>query len=129
MDRKGIAVKLRKGVVSKLDLTTKNAEQIRLIYNPLERTPTGIFFPDNMLEITKTGNRRAYHYIFDAKYRYSDDEQYLKRFTAPEPPEDAINRMHAYRDQLAQVRHIGSGSDFLRRSAWAKRWFLCRGQR
>jgi hypothetical protein len=108
VDRRGISVKLQKGVTSELVMRTRNRERIRLVYNAQEQTPTGNFRPDNMLEITKSGSRRAYHYIFDAKYRFADDPDYLKRFKAPGPPEDAINRMHAYRDQIV-YQEGGSG--------------------
>ncbi|MBI5818664.1 MAG: DUF2357 domain-containing protein [Verrucomicrobia bacterium] len=100
VDRSGITVKLKKGVTSKLSLQSKQGEKIRLSYNPSESSPTGNWRPDNMLEIRKGGNKRGFHYVFDAKYRLADDADYVAVHKAPGPPEDTINRMHAYRDQI-----------------------------
>jgi hypothetical protein len=118
VDRKGIAVKLQKGVTSQLVLCSKAGERLRLVYNPRESSPTGNWFPDNMLEITKAGNRRAYHYIFDAKYRFADDGDYIDRFGAPGPPEDAINRMHAYRDQIVYGQLSGANPGSSDQTIW-----------
>jgi len=98
--RKGIGVALQKGKPSVLSLVSPNEETIRLLYNPKEETPTGTRYPDNILEIEKTGSTLGFHYIFDAKYRLCDDDQYVTTHWAPGPPEDAINKMHAYRDQI-----------------------------
>jgi hypothetical protein len=98
--REGIGVALQKGKKSIIPLVSPNNETIRLIYNPEEKTPTGARYPDNMLEIEKIGSTPGFRYIFDAKYRLCDDESYVKAHGAPGPPEDAINKMHAYRDQI-----------------------------
>jgi hypothetical protein len=97
---KGIGVALQKGKTSKLSLKSVKGETIHLLYNPEERTPTGNKYPDNTLEIRKSGSTPGFHYIFDAKYRLCDDENYVKTHGAPGPPVETINRMHAYRDQI-----------------------------
>jgi hypothetical protein len=103
--RSGIGVAIQKGKTSVLSLTSTEGEAIRLFYNPVEKTPTGARQPDNLLVIRKSGSSTGYHYIFDAKYRLSDDPRYVKVHGAPGPPEDAINKMHAYRDQIVSDRY------------------------
>ena len=98
--RKGIGVSLEKGKTSVLSLKSNKDEKVHLLYNPREDTPTGRRIPDNVLEIKKSGSSTGFHYIFDAKYRLSDDPQYIKTHGSPGPPEDTINKMHAYRDQI-----------------------------
>jgi len=100
VNRKGIDVKLEKGKTSVLSLESLKGEKVYLRYNPTERTPIGDRLPDNVLEIQKKGSSSGFHYIFDAKYRLCDDSDYVTRHYAPGPPEDTINKMHAYRDQI-----------------------------
>lgn len=103
--RNGIGVAIQKGRSSALSLTSTKGETIRLLYNPVEKTPTGTRYPDNFLEIRKMGSSAGFHYIFDAKYRLCDDPDYIRTHGAPGPPEDAINKMHAYRDQIVYDKY------------------------
>ena len=106
VSRKGIGVTLEKGKTSVITLKSIKGEKIYLRYNPTERTPIGDRLPDNVLEIQKQGSSSGFHYIFDAKYRLCDDADYVKRHHAPGPPEDTINKMHAYRDQIVTERNF-----------------------
>lgn len=108
--RKGIGVTLEKRKTSVLSLKSNKDETIQLLYNPREDTPTGRKIPDNVLEIKKSGSSPGFHYIFDAKYRLCDDPKYIENHGAPGPPEDTINKMHAYRDQI--VANLSSPLDF-----------------
>jgi uncharacterized protein len=107
--RKGIGVSLEKGKTSVLSLKSNKNEKVYLLYNPREETPTGRRIPDNVLEIKKSGSILGFHYIFDAKYRLCDDSKYIENHGAPGPPEDTINKMHAYRDQI--VANLSSSLD------------------
>ncbi len=95
-----VALELAKGKTSVMSMEKAGEECIRVIYNRYNSTPTGSCLPDNTLEIFKRGDRRPFRYIFDAKYRLKSDPGYVKVNHAPGPPEDAIYRMHAYRDQI-----------------------------
>ena len=61
--------------------------------------------PDIVLEASfpRHGNETPYriHWIFDAKYRLKPD--------CEEPPDDAINQMHRYRDALIHVHKAEDG--------------------
>jgi predicted component of viral defense system (DUF524 family) len=50
--------------------------------------------PDLLLEI---GGDRL---VLDAKYRLDTSPEYVRRYGAPGPPEDALNGLHRYRDAL-----------------------------
>lgn len=127
--RKGIGVALQKGKTSELSLKSVKGETIRLLYNLEERTPTGNKYPDNILEIKKSGSTTGFHYIFDAKYRLCDDENYVKTYKAPGPPVDTINRMHAYRDQIvAEVKSpIDSPDNNSLLWDWGRRKYIQKG--
>ncbi len=100
IDRRGVALNLRKGRCSELVFDT-NSREISVSYNRFERTPTGDCRPDNTLEIKHSGSKgRAFRYVFDAKYRLQNDEAYLENHGAPGVPVDVITKMHAYRDQI-----------------------------
>ena len=100
IDRRGVALNLRKGRCSELVFDT-NSREITVSYNRFERTPTGDCRPDNTLEIKHSGSKgRAFRYVFDAKYRLQNDQTYLDTHGAPGVPVDVITKMHAYRDQI-----------------------------
>jgi hypothetical protein len=100
IDRRGVALNLRKGRCSELVFDTDSRE-ITVSYNRFERTPTGDCRPDNTLEVKHSGPKgRAFRYVFDAKYRLQNDQTYLDTHGAPGVPVDVITKMHAYRDQI-----------------------------
>lgn len=100
VDRRGITVRLAKGQTSELDMTDARGRSFRVSYNQEDRTPTGTCRPDNTLEIVQSDGGRRFRYLFDAKYRVRADAEYVRDYRAPGPPIDAIQRMHAYRDQI-----------------------------
>jgi predicted component of viral defense system (DUF524 family) len=101
IDQRGVALGLRKGGASELVMDTPRHGRIRVAYNQSDRTPTGDCRPDNTLEIAQSGlTKRSFRYVFDAKYRLCDDDDYLKSNGAPGVPTDVITKMHAYRDQI-----------------------------
>ncbi|KUO51107.1 MAG: hypothetical protein APF76_16570 [Desulfitibacter sp. BRH_c19] len=114
IDRNGMVVTLAKGQKSELVyLNPKHNERIRVIYNKkFIDLPTIAQAPDNMLILEKSKSRTNFYYIFDAKYRISNDDQYIRTFNQPGPPEDAINSMHRYRDAI--VSAVENKSDFQR---------------
>lgn len=104
------AYNLSKGQNSSIIFRKDDVELAELIYNPQEETedssetgieglvsPTVPQRPDIVLQLTKddieTGMKMTY--LFDAKYRI--DRQ---REGVDNPPEDAINQMHRYRDAI-----------------------------
>ena len=95
-----VAVELFKGKASVLSMEKDGKECLRVVYNREAPTPTGSCYPDNTLEIFKHGEKQPFRYVFDAKYRLQDDDDYVRTHNAPGPPADAIHRMHAYRDQI-----------------------------
>ncbi|HXE96163.1 MAG TPA: restriction endonuclease-like protein [Dongiaceae bacterium] len=59
--------------------------------------------PDIMLEATFSDGRRI-HWIFDAKYRISPEDNEYDHI-----PDDAINQMHRYRDALIHLEKADDG--------------------
>ena len=59
--------------------------------------------PDILLEATFPEGRRI-HWIFDAKYRISPEDNEWDRI-----PDDAINQMHRYRDALIHLEDANDG--------------------
>jgi predicted component of viral defense system (DUF524 family) len=106
VEQRRTVLELKRGQTSVLEWDAGEGQTVRVVYNLEDKTPTGAFRPDNTLEIFKREGYEPFRYIFDAKYRLADDADYVRTHDAPGPPVDAINRMHAYRDQL--VRPPGS---------------------
>lgn len=114
VERQGIAVHLRKGKESELRYMNRhNGERFSLIYNRVfTGLPTTAQKPDNMLILEKQGSSVRYHFIFDAKYRLAVNEEYVRNFRQPGPPEDTINTMHRYRDAI--LAGVGMDGDYQR---------------
>lgn len=102
IDRDGITVNLQKGRESEVVFfDPRNNERFSLLYNHLfTPLPTLPQKPDNILQLEKKGSDICYHYILDAKYRINIDEEYIRNYGQPGPPEDSINTMHRYRDAI-----------------------------
>lgn len=92
----------------------KNDDEVRLHYQHTYNRSSGDVHtattdnrPDIVLTIRKPDGYEL-TYLFDAKYRVSDDSEFSKedkdeinRFKAADyPPSDAINQMHRYRDAI-----------------------------
>ncbi|RQD74494.1 MAG: DUF2357 domain-containing protein [Candidatus Syntrophonatronum acetioxidans] len=102
LDERGITVSLAKGRESTLVYRDKrNDEKFEVMYNrSFTNLPTITQRPDNVLSLEKSGSAVTYKYIFDAKYRINVEEDYIRNFGQPGPPEDTINTMHRYRDAV-----------------------------
>ncbi len=101
VDHRGVALGLRKGRASELVIDAPRHGKIRVTYNRSDETPTGDCRPDNTLEVEQSGPaQRSFRYVFDAKYRLSDDAKYVELNGAPGVPADVVTQMHAYRDQI-----------------------------
>jgi len=102
IDERGITVSLVKGKESTLVYRDRrNNEKFTVIYNrSFTNLPTITQRPDNVLSLEKSGSQFIYKYIFDAKYRLNVEEDYIRNFGQPGPPEDTINTMHRYRDAV-----------------------------
>ena len=108
VESNGITVNLVKGKASTLEyVNPHNGEKYTLTYNRrYSDLPTIAQTPDNVLKLEKEGSETEFHYIFDAKYRLAVEDEYIKRFKQPGPPEDAINTMHRYRDAIITQENI-----------------------
>ena len=108
LNRKGITVTLKKGKESEVQFVNpKNGERFSLIYNRFfTNLPTTAQKPDNVLVLEKEGSNTIYHYVFDAKYRLTVDEDYIRNYHQPGPPEDTINAMHRYRDAILSTEEL-----------------------
>jgi predicted component of viral defense system (DUF524 family) len=102
VDRKGITVSLKKGQESQITYRNPiNNETFGVTYNrSFVNLPTVTQIPDNILKLEKGGSQVDYLYIFDAKYRISTEEDYIRAFGQAGPAEDTINAMHRYRDAI-----------------------------
>ena len=108
IESNGITVNLVKGKASTLEyVNPRNGEKYTLTYNRrYGDLPTITQTPDNVLKLEKEGSETEFHYIFDAKYRLAVEDEYIKRFKQPGPPEDTINTMHRYRDAIITQENI-----------------------
>ncbi len=115
VDKDGITVNLKQGAESTVEfMDPRNNEQFTLVYNrTFVNLPTLTQKPDNVVELQKQGAEVSYLYIFDAKYRIEVDDDYVRTFGQPGPPEDTVNAMHRYRDAL--VSRSSGENDYRRR--------------
>jgi predicted component of viral defense system (DUF524 family) len=94
--RNGLRVLLRRGWEHTVRFTLPDDRAVALTYNPRFGGDPLLVpqQPDLLLEID--GERL----VLDAKYRIDTSPEYLRRYGAPGPPEDALNGLHRYRDAL-----------------------------
>ena len=110
---------LGKGEHSRILFKKDNVELAELVYNPknTERENSDMGMkdlvvrtvpqkPDIVLQLTKNDLQQGMKmtYLFDAKYRIADRQNGVDN-----PPDDAINQMHRYRDAIYYKEH-GSGA-------------------
>ena len=113
---------LGKGEHSRILFKKDNVELAELIYNPknTERENSDMGMkdlvvrtvpqkPDIVLQLTKNDLQQGMKmtYLFDAKYRIADRQNGVDN-----PPDDAINQMHRYRDAIYYKEH---GSEALKK--------------
>ncbi len=78
--------------------------KITVEYNPLIRHP---YLPTSQrpghapYRVEDRGWPRL-DLVLDAKYRLDDRPEYVRRYGAPGPPDDAINVLHRYRDAILE---------------------------
>jgi hypothetical protein len=118
VERSAIGVAIAKGKASELRMESDKGDIVTITYNQKDSTPTGDCRPDNTLEIRKQDPHAVFRYVFDAKYRLRTDADYVERQGAPGPPEDAIHRMHAYRDQIVAEESAQQTSLDPARTVW-----------
>lgn len=96
VERSGLRVLLRRGWEHTVRFTLADGRAVALTYNPhFGGDPLLVpQRPDLLLEI---GGDRL---VLDAKYRLDTSPEYVRRYGAPGPPEDALNGLHRYRDAL-----------------------------
>lgn len=101
INRNGIVVSLKKGVSSTLKYENRiTKERFQVSYNSKKLSKTIAQKPDNILQIYKEGNDKAYEFIFDAKYKIETDSVYRRQYGGVGPKEEDINTMHRYRDAI-----------------------------
>lgn len=113
---------LGKGEHSRILFKKDNVELAELVYNPknTERENSDMGMkdlvvrtvpqkPDIVLQLTKNDLQQGMKmtYLFDAKYRIADRQNGVDN-----PPDDAINQMHRYRDAIYYKEH---GSEALKK--------------
>lgn len=103
VEQRRTVLELKKGKTSAIEWKTSDGQDVRIVYNIEDDTPTGTYKPDNTLVVSKKHGVEPFLYVFDAKYRLASDADYVKTHGAPGPPVDTINRMHAYRDQIVRA--------------------------
>ena len=101
VNNEGIVVALRKGKSSTLVYENpRTKEKFRVLYNTNTLSGTINQKPDNILSIDKGKNTMAYEFVFDAKYKIENSENYKNRYGGIGPKEEDINTMHRYRDAI-----------------------------
>ncbi|MBC2579182.1 DUF2357 domain-containing protein [Clostridium sp. DJ247] len=101
INRNGISLLLKKGVSSTLQYENPiTKERFQVSYNSKKTSKTVAQKPDNILQIYKEGNNKAYEFIFDAKYKLDTSSEYCTKYGGIGPKEEDINTMHRYRDAI-----------------------------
>ncbi len=111
--KKGVEVALHDGMGAAFNLQ-RDGIKIRLAHEPLftstKNPKAGHIYswitsqkPDILLEAEFEGGEKV-HWIFDAKYRISSDDNEIDY-----APDDAINQMHRYRDALIHIHKANDG--------------------
>ena len=113
---------LGKGEHSRILFKKDNVELAELVYNPKNTERENAYMgmkdlvvrtvpqkPDIVLQLTKNDLQQGMKmtYLFDAKYRIADRQNGVDN-----PPDDAINQMHRYRDAIYYKEH---GSEALKK--------------
>lgn len=98
----GLRVRLKRGETNTLAFPNGD-RTLELTYNPKYKNDACIISqePDLVLTI-KDPQWPTMRLIFDAKYRIRTDASYVKQWGSPGPPQDAIDRLHRYRDAILQ---------------------------
>lgn len=91
-------ISFSKGKQYSISINAGNEGKYKVTYNHAYQTITGIHKPDIIIEINK-GKIPSTVIILDAKYRLINHDRYGNPIK-PQPPADAINALHRYRDAI-----------------------------
>ncbi len=84
LNKDGVYVTLKKGKEASFKyLNPKTNEEFIVYYNAGRDSKTVSQKPDNILSICKEGTLKAYEFIFDAKYKIDNSDEYKKKYNTP----------------------------------------------
>ncbi len=103
-----IKVELQKGNPSEIRFSNEEiGEQLSIYFNKeFVRDEKKIFtyrqIPDIAIKFTKNGYLKPFWYVFDAKYRFEEKNEYSDTIESQKynVPQDAIGQLHRYRDAI-----------------------------
>lgn len=93
-----LRISFLKGMQYSISINAGSEGKYQVAYNRAYQTITGVQKPDIIIEINK-GRQPSTVVILDAKYRLVDHDQYGNTIKS-QPPVDAINALHRYRDAI-----------------------------
>ena len=117
IEQQGLQVRLKKGKQSSVCFDQAGARKITCTYNPCFQNDSILIpqQPDMVITLESPGWQKL-HLILDAKYRIDMTPEYLRRYSSPGPPEDALNVMHRYRDAILEREGQGFQLDSPKRT-------------
>lgn len=100
----GLRIELGVGRSAEVSFRTAT-QRIRVRYNPQFSSSDVVLVPQrpDILLTLESQHWPTVHLLLDAKYRRDEGGDYLARYGAPGPPEDALNVLHRYRDAILEV--------------------------
>lgn len=100
---RGLHVRLRKGTETAVTFPERSGRRVSVRYNPRFSGEDVLVpqRPDVVVTLENPGWPRL-HLLVDAKYRVDASHEFVARYGAPGPPEDAVNAMHRYRDAILE---------------------------
>lgn len=93
-----LRIRFAKNEPSRISISAGDAGRYQVAYNKEYRTLTGVQKPDIIIEVNR-GLQPSTILVLDAKYRLTDRDTYGREIP-PQPPVDAINALHRYRDAI-----------------------------
>lgn len=93
-----LRMRFRKNKSSRIEIDTDESGTYHVAYNMEYHTVTGVQKPDIIIEVNR-GRYPSTVLVLDAKYRLTDKDTYGNPIN-PQPPVDAINALHRYRDAI-----------------------------
>ena len=93
-----LRIRFAKNEPSRISISAGDAGRYQVAYNKEYRTLTGVQKPDIIIEVNH-GLQPSTILVLDAKYRLTDRDTYGREIP-PQPPVDAINALHRYRDAI-----------------------------
>lgn len=101
---RGLQVTLARGRETSLAFAAHDRRTVTVRYNPLfSGDPVLIPQRPDVVVTLADPEWPKLHLILDAKYRVDATVEYLERYLAPGPPEDALNVLHRYRDAILEL--------------------------